>query len=491
MSRFEIEDIVAQDKRGIVFCAHDSERGHTVALRRFFPFGQDGGGLDDEESSALVIATEKLSGVTHPALRSVISGAVDPIDGIPFVVAEWIDGAPLDVVMDGGNLDPQLVIQLLRIALEVSLALSEILGEEAVWVETEVDSIFVGSEESGRGFVFWLSPFKWLGAEFGSRKLSAIVELGEQLTGWKGKRSGVHASHSLGHWLEWLRAHPDASLAEGLAALDTFPTGNEVVPSPKPTVAAPFTNRPPVKVKQPSAISPLMIAAALILLLAVAGLTIYPKITKEANIPPEYAGQENSPPPTAPKPNPQPATAETPPAVEPQPAPLAKAPQPAPKPAASNKPAPAPAIQRDEKAISAAKVNELAAKMAREAELRRTAAKATPKPAAAPPVRDFTPTDAALMKNLKAGGPANVTGVLLGVRFSSTGKSMYFDFSKPPDHTQILAVAHNRGFQGEFSDKAFADLIGKKLRFDGTVYREPNGRQYVKISSRKKITEVK
>ena len=70
MSSFEIEDIVSQDKKGIVFRAHDLEMGHAVALRRFFPFGQDGGGLKEEESVAFRIAAERLVGVSHPALRA-------------------------------------------------------------------------------------------------------------------------------------------------------------------------------------------------------------------------------------------------------------------------------------------------------------------------------------------------------------------------------------------------------------------------------------
>ncbi len=84
-------------------------------------------------------------------------------------------------------MEPALVIDVLRIALETSIVLSHVLGEEAVWVETEVESIVVGTSESGRGFTFWISPFKWLGSEMESRKLSSIVSLGEELTGWKRK----------------------------------------------------------------------------------------------------------------------------------------------------------------------------------------------------------------------------------------------------------------------------------------------------------------
>lgn len=287
MSRFEIEDILSQDKKGVVFRALDSKKGHAVALHRFFPFGQDGGGLKNEESVAFCVAAKRLRSVTHPALRSVYSGAVDPIDDMPYLVLEWVDGAKLDHVLAGENLDPKLVIQLLRLALEVSLLLSEILGEEAVWVETETDSIFVGSEESGRGFVFWLSPFKWLGAEFESRKLTAITDLGEHLAGWKGKLIADQAGHGLGGWLKWMKNNPDASLTQALESLPISTTSDVAPLTPRPSFAAPVASRPAVKVKQPSSISPLLIAACVGLLLAVGGLAYFRMSAKVTSASPQ------------------------------------------------------------------------------------------------------------------------------------------------------------------------------------------------------------
>ena len=469
MSRFEIEDIISQDKRGIVFLAHDSEKGDMVALRRFFPFGQDGGGLKEEESVAFRIAAQQLIGVTHPALRAIFSGAVDPIDDIPFIVAEWVDGTKLDEVMNGGTLDPRLAVQVLRLALEVSQSLSEILGEEAVWVETETDSIFVGSEESGRGFIFWLSPFKWLGAEFGSRKLAAIVELGERLAGWKGKLIGDQAGFGLGGWLKWMKNNPDASLAQALESLPTFVTAEDAPPPPKPSITAPVTFQSAAKVKQPPSVSPLLITACLGLLLAIGGLTYYRMTSKARDIPHLYTEQPISPRKAI--------------ATSDQPAPIQRKP-------AQNPPAePAPQPSRDTDVIAASRVQEMAEKLAREKEAQRNAALAPPV-VSAPPVRDFTPGDSAKMKALKTSGFASVTGVLLNVRFSGTGKSLYFEFSKPAVTTEVMAVAHKSGFEGDFTIDAYKDLIGKKVRFDGTIFREPTGRQYVKISSRERIRVI-
>jgi hypothetical protein len=452
MSRFEIEDIVSQDQRGIVFRAHDLDRGHTVALRRFFPFGQEGGGLKDEESEAFRIAAHRLLGVTHPALRSVFSGAVDPIDEIPYIVAEWVDGAKLDDVLAGETLDPRLVIQLLRLALEVSLSLSEILGEEAVWVETETDSIFVGSEESGRGFVFWLSPFKWLGAEFGSRKLAAIVDLGEHLAGWKGKLIGDHAGHGLGGWLKWMRNNADASLAQALEAIPSRTTDGETPPPPKPSFASPVGLEPAVRVKQPSSISPILIAACLGLLLAVGGLA-YVRMSEKANsAPPQYADGEIPAPLPAPIPVPD---------ISPQ----------RPREEGAGEPQPA---SVDE--IRVSDVNALAAKLALEKEATRTAAKApataktSPSAAEAPKV--FSPDDVKKLSEVKYGSVVKVRGILRSTAFSKSGKTLYFHFSDPISTEQVRGVAYPDGYSGKLSTEPFAGFIGETVVIEGKLTRE-------------------
>lgn len=461
MSRFEIEDILSQDKRGVVFRAHDLDRGHTVALRRFFPFGQDGGGFKDKEADAFRIAAQRLLSVTHPALRSIFSGAVDPIDKMPYIVAEWVDGARLDDVLAGETLDPRLVIQLLRLALEASLSLSEIIGEEAVWVETETDSIFVGSEESGRGFVFWLSPFKWLGAEFGSRKLAALVGLGEHLAGWKGKLIGDHAGHGLGGWLKWMRNNPEAGLAQALEAMPSRITDGEAPSPPAAVRMSPLvTGSRVVAVKPPRSTPPLLIAIAACLVLAIGGLAFYQRFAKTPSAPIAKAEAVSE----------KPAAAE--PAAEPATA------------TATSTPSPQPS--QDAEAVAVSRVNELAAKLAAEKEAKRTAAKA-PAAVAAPPVRNFTPGDREKMKLLKANGSASVTGVVLSVRHSKEGNSLYFEFAKPRNEEEIMAVAHKREYKDDFTVNAYEDIIGKKVRFDGTVFREPKGRQFVKITARKMI----
>jgi hypothetical protein len=213
--RFQIEDIIRQDQSGVLFHALDRESGQPVALRRFFPFGAGGGGLDPAEQAAYNIAVTRLAVLRHPALRAVVSGGCDPVDGIPFVVNEWIDGTPVGPMLHGGPLEPQAAAELLSRALEVCELLSELLAEEAVWVETDPNAIILCSGESGRGFTFWISPQKWLGGGMQPRGLESIIVLTEQIMGWQGRIIGDQAGEGVGAWLKWLRgAAPQTSLRE-------------------------------------------------------------------------------------------------------------------------------------------------------------------------------------------------------------------------------------------------------------------------------------
>lgn len=233
--RFQIEDLIIQDASGVVFRALDTETGRPVALRRFFPFGANGGGLLDEEQTAYNIALGRLAGLHHPSLRSVISGGCDPVDGIPFIATEWIEGDLLEPILQRGPLPAEAAVELLTQALEVCELLSQVLAEEAVWVETDPQTIVLGNAESGRGFTFWISPLKWLGGNEESRGLHSIIALTEQVMGWKGMIVHDQAGRGLGAWLNWLRCAQNPNLREVrenlAAAVGTKPptTGNQLV----------------------------------------------------------------------------------------------------------------------------------------------------------------------------------------------------------------------------------------------------------------------
>lgn len=466
MSRFQIEEIVGQDKHRVVFRAHDGESGHTVALRRFLPFGQDGGGLEKEEAIAYGIAAKRVAGMSHVALRAVIHGAVDPIDDIPYLVTEWVDGMPLGDVLAGEPLDPALIIDVLRIALEVSIVLSHVLGEEAVWVETDLQSIIVGTRESGRGFTFWISPFKWLGAQFESRKLSSIVELGEELSGWKRKIVSDTAGHGLGGWLKWLRNNPDTRLAEALEMLAAS-TGNEP-PPPESVLIERATNPLNSLTRKASLAKPLALAAVVSLL--VTGSTIYTlhKKAKPPVIAAEYSEQKISP--VIHEPEKQ----EKPEKTEPTPA------------ARELTPAERASARAEELKKEMERANVGKAKT-------QTPAADAPRKTAKPVVagKIFTPADRKLWDDLKMGGSVKLRGTPRSLDRSSTGKSIYLFFSNPPNPQELVVVSHQGDFKDAFRPESFIPFLGKEIEITGTCFKEPRGRMGVKIKSIDQIEPAK
>ena len=197
---------MTQDSSGVVFRALDTETNQTVAVRRFFPFGANGGGLREDEQIAYSIAVGRLAAIIHPALRAIIGGGCDPVDGMPYIATEWIDGPLLESFIERGSLDPLEAVSLLSKALEVCELLSDVLAEEAVWVETSLKAIVVAAEGSSRGVTFWIAPLKWLGKHDGQHGLESLITLTEEVMGWTGRTVADHEGRGLGGWLKWLRS---------------------------------------------------------------------------------------------------------------------------------------------------------------------------------------------------------------------------------------------------------------------------------------------
>lgn len=217
IKRFQIEDIIVQDTQGITFRALDQETGAMVAIHRFFPYGANEGGLHDEDQASYKDAISSLSKLSHPALRAVLGGGCDPIDGMPYIANEWVEGDGLQTIIERGPLPTEVAVVLLTQALEVCELLSQVFAEEAIWVETDLSSIILGKESSGRGFTFWISPLKWLGGDEQYRGFCALATLAEEITGGSNE-----AARKLGGWIKWLRGTPNTTrlqeIRERLAA---------------------------------------------------------------------------------------------------------------------------------------------------------------------------------------------------------------------------------------------------------------------------------
>lgn len=457
MKRFEIEEMVAQDTHGVVFRAHDTSSEAPVAIRRFFPFGRDGDGLAEDEGIAFSIAASRLATLDHPALRRVIEGSVDPIDGMPYLVSEWIEGVTLPHALAGENLDPSHIIDVMRLALEVSLVLSDVLGEEALWVETDPHSILIGDAGSGRGFTFWISPFKWLGAESRLRNLSDLVTLGESLAGWTNKVVSDQAGNGLGGWLKWLKANPDTTLHQALRTLPSSTATGEKTPPP----SSPLPNTPPtspkIKLKQPSTKTPLLILAALSLLVLGVALSYFHKTAQAPVIEDPFTKSEISDIITEPT--------ETPQADPPR--------------------------ETEEIATTQNKFEEntpVAETKPAKIPAQATTQTAPEKTQTSP--TDLSPEDRATIQKLDTGVDATLTGILRRTRFSSTGKSLYLEFeSDAPD--SVRGVIHQRGYPDDYSREAFEELTGKTITLQGSVFKDNFGNPaLLKINSRQAISET-
>ncbi len=476
MERFELKDIVTQDKNGIVYVAQDSVLGRKVSIRRFFPFGQNEGGLDKEEAIAFEIAAKRLSKLEHVSLRSIIIGGIDPIDAIPYLVTEWVDGISLKTILADETMEPALVIDVLRIALETSIILSHVLGEEAVWVETEIESIVVGTQESGRGFTFWISPFKWLGADIQSRKLSSIVELGEELTGWEKKIVSDQAGYGLGGWLKWLRNNPDASLHEALESLSAS-TGNEP-PAAEEALVQQARHPAVPKLKKASSKTPLLATAGVALLVIGAALFYLHKTAKAPEIAAQYTEQEIS---------------EV--IVDTAPGRTSATQVDEPKNTSESSPTAAPKPKDD----ATTRVNALAEKLRKDADERgkketEELSKQNERVEAQKKIFDerggfITPDQIELVRTFKSGDQAILKGTILSVRTSGSGKTIYLNFSDPYDRSLTNALLHQRDYKGEYELDKFKKLIGKAVTVNGNIFIEsPNRSHYVKVTSIDQVT---
>jgi len=231
--RFEIQDIIAQDCSGVTFLALDVHTGLPAAVQRFFPFGHAGGGLFDKQRRDYAAMVARLIGLEHPGLRTVLGGGCDPVDGMPFVASEWIEGHSLAEILQHGTFSVADAIHVLARVLEISECLSAVLGADAVWVVTAPELIINDAGPSRRGLTFELAPMIWLSGEASRRSWLPLAELAEELLEWCHKRAHYQAGQDLGAWLQWLLANADRltlpQVRERLAgvadvvALDTLP----------------------------------------------------------------------------------------------------------------------------------------------------------------------------------------------------------------------------------------------------------------------------
>jgi hypothetical protein len=420
--RFQIEEFVAQNAWGVVFQAVDKVSGDHVALRRFFPFGAGGGGLEKDEQEAYDVAIRRLSNLRHASLRGIIAGGCDPVDGMPFIVTEWVDGMPLSSALEHGPLRAGEAVMLVMQAMEVSLLFSEVLADEAIWVETDPASILIGDENSGRGFTFWISPMKWLGNPDESRGLDAIVTLAEQAMHWQGKVVAEHAGQGLGGWIQWLReTTPPPGLHEAMEKLAAA-SGREPPATAQMLVAS--ATRPASQVRLKPSRTPIWAAALLALI--VAGLLTWRLKYGAISITDAVAESQS---------------ADSPASADP------------------------PAAAAEQPEDKAAEASLLALRLSEENSARD---KRREELAASDAIHLVTDREF-LMEN--AGKQVVLEGVLENLRFSDDGKgpTFYLEFSNPAPHGEPRGYIMRKNMKNDVQPQALTPLLGKRVRMSGVV----------------------
>ncbi len=440
--RFEIQDIVAQDSSGVTFLALDVQTGLAAAVRRFFPYGADGGGLFDEERSNYAAVAAQLIGLEHPGLRTVLSGGCDPVDGMPFFASEWIEGESLAEMLERGTFTAAGAIDVLARVLEISEGLSEVLGAEAVWVETDPEWIIDDAGANCRGLTFSLAPMKWLGHEAAHRSLLPLAHLAEDLLGWRRKRVPYQAGQGLGAWLKWLRANANtltlrqvrerlAGVAEEVA-LEALPGAAYSGGTAEQRQTPALTIRP-VRLKKSSSKEPwLMIASLAMLAVAAAWWLFQYQVAHKA------------------------ATAE----------------------AAAGPPV----------AAANTRVVQTVAPTAAVADTGQQ------QPPAANPLPDgvFGSGESARIMQQRD-HKVTVEGVLKNIRVTDSGKTLYLEFVETSSALEARGRFVTRNASADMSEEALKPLLGKRIRITGIVkiMHKLNDWPELLLKNRQAIEEVK
>ena len=456
IQRFQIEDIVAQDSLGVVFRALDTETNAVVAVRRFFPYGADGGGLNKEEGIAYDAAVSRLSQLSHPSMRTVVFGGCDPIDGMPFIATEWIVGKSLHSFLKAKSLPVPHAIALIKSALEICELVSHMLGQEGVWVDMDTHTIIVGTADSGRGVTFWISPLKWLAPNSGPFCLDSLIPLTEEVMGWQGKVVDDQTARGLGGWLNWLRnSSKTATLSEALGMLSSYTAMQS--PTSGKNLVRPAAARPAVAMqlrKTPHRKSISGTIVAIILLCGIAGgLGAWAVYRTDANEPKPRGGlaelaaevsKESA------KKNPRVSNAASTEGLSPEMREVA---------AAINENSAKSLEIKKSPPPTHTKHKPLADKRPK------PVTEVTPKPNNEPSV--FSPDDTQITQ--QEGREVIVEGTFEKIDHSKSGKTLYVLFSKKPSKNATRGAILASSTGADLGEEALTPLIGKKIRLRGVL----------------------
>ncbi len=442
-----------QDMSGVIFRALDTETDRTVAIRRFFPFGPTGGGLSESEKIDFTGTLDRLAEIKHPALRTIVCGGCDPVDGMPYIATEWIEGHSLQTLLMDRSLSPEEMTLVLDQALEVCQILSDNLGSEGVWVETDPHAIIIGAPETQRPVSFWISPLIWTDRRNSQTALETFIPLTVSAMGWSEIPTHERPTTGPGAWVKWLQnSAGTATLQQARESLATA-TGT-AAPTPTQRVVRQATRQVlPGKKKAASKAPAWILAVAVLLVMGLGGWMMVRRNTAM------NAAAIKTQTPTivilsaAP---PAPAAISTPKPAEPKTAlPVVE------KSAAVSKVAPSPVESPAQRASRLA------------AEQKQAKQNALKRPA---PARSgvLSPANYDLLVPLN-NKDAIVEGTLASIGYSGSKKTMYLIFAGNLDVADFRGAIAAKDATGDLSETALGTLKGKKIRLSGKIRLELGG----------------
>jgi len=236
-TRYQIEEMVSQDTKGVVFQGMDTVTGMIVAMRRFISAGCGGSQVGDDERKAFSDAVFILKKVTHPSLRRVFAGGCDPVDEMPYLVTRWTESSPLaDLLANKNLLESGFARLILHQLLDTTATLSEALGKEGQWLEASLESIRIRPPRDKGELptaLFWLDPLAWLHPEDSANDVMGLADLAEAMLGGPREVATNPADDELASWIQRVREKEITTLDQAKKSL-----------KPADSVLNPFATHP-------------------------------------------------------------------------------------------------------------------------------------------------------------------------------------------------------------------------------------------------------
>jgi hypothetical protein len=247
----KIFEKVFTDAIGELYLGLEIESKNILALRKSFPFTAKGRGFVKEEQDAYDETILRLRSVYHPAIRTIDLAGCDPVNNMPYLASKWLGGLNLAAAASQVPLPPDKVIDVIRVIFELSELISETMGKDGIWVETQAKLILQPPDET-LPLMFWPRP---LVASDSAQIQSCSVMLSsflEEVLNEEAKIADPGQYARLERWLKLLKGSAKNATFLELKALFSGivippPLGQEVVASPMiKTVADPPSFEMPI-----------------------------------------------------------------------------------------------------------------------------------------------------------------------------------------------------------------------------------------------------